>query len=58
MRWKHAAEVGFSLEEDIRSLVLPFVHFVIHLVHNHTLVPSPYSAVKIVVASFHRHLFV
>jgi len=33
MRRKDAAEVGFSLEEDIRSLVLPLVHFVIYLIH-------------------------
>jgi len=53
MRRKHAAEVGFSLEEDIRSLVLPFVHFVIYLVHYHTFVPSPYSAAKLL-----SHLFI
>jgi len=57
MRRKHAAEVGFSLEEDIRSLVLPFVHFVIYLVYHHIRFISLLSY-QIVVASFQHYLFV
>ena len=54
MRRKHAAEVGFSLEENIRLLVFPLVQFVIYLVHYyHTFIPSPYAAAKLL-----SHLFI